>query len=230
MKLYLLLIVVTIFFPLVLSFDKRVHFYTQFKALFAAIIVIGSGFVAWDIWFTKMGIWGFNPEHLIGVKLFNLPIEEVLFFVVVPFACVFIHNVTSTYFPRKTDTSTAKNFTYLWIVGAFVLSIINFDHYYTVSATFLSGLTALFLLKKTSYYISNIWRTFIIVVIPFLIINGALTGSFTNTPVVWYNDAHNLGLRILTIPVDDLFYNFTLIIGIILLRDYFQTKFKKSAS
>ena len=228
MKLYAFLIISTLFFPLILSFDKKVHFYKQFKPLFIAIAIIGSFFVVWDIWFTSMGIWGFNPEHLLGIDLVNLPLEEVLFFIVVPFACVFIHNVLQAYWPIKTDASSAKNLTYLWIAVSLILTVLYYDHFYTASATFLSGLTAIVLLNNKAQYITAIWRSFIIVIIPFLIVNGALTGALTPTPVVWYNDTHNLGIRIITIPLDDLFYNFTLIISIILLRDYFQTKFKQS--
>ena len=230
MKLYILLILSTIVFPLILSFDKKVHFYTQFKALFISIAIIGSFFVIWDIWFTSMGIWGFNKEHLLGFDIVNLPLEEVLFFIVVPYACVFIHNVFSSYWPIKTDASTAKNFTYLWVLGSFVLAAFHYNHFYTASATVLSGITGIFLLRKEDVYISNVWRSFLIVVIPFLVINGALTGAFTENPVVWYNPSHNMGIRIVTIPLDDLFYNFTLIVAIILLRDHFQKTFKKSIS
>lgn len=230
MKLYILLIVVSIFFPLILSFDKKVHFYKQFKALFAAIAIIGGVFIVWDIWFTSIGIWGFNAEHLLGINLFNLPLEEVLFFIVVPYACVFIHNTFTAYWPIKTDASSLKNFTFLWIATSLVLGFMHITHLYTVITMFLSAGTGIVLLTKPTEYITGVWRSYGIVVFPFLVINGALTGAFTDTPVVWYNDAENLGIRVGTIPLDDLFYNFTLIVGIIMLRDSFQTKFKKSTS
>jgi len=42
--------------------------------------------------------------------------------------------------------------------------------------------------------------------IPFLIMNGWLTGSFTEEPIVWYNNMHNMGLRIGTVPAEDAMY------------------------
>ena len=42
--------------------------------------------------------------------------------------------------------------------------------------------------------------------IPFLIMNGWLTGSFTEEPIVWYNDLHNMGIRIGTVPLEDSMY------------------------
>ncbi|MFK8045623.1 MAG: lycopene cyclase domain-containing protein [Crocinitomicaceae bacterium] len=230
MKLYILLIIVSIFFPLILSFDKKVHFYKQFKSLFLAIAIIGGFFIIWDIWFTSIGVWGFNKEHLLGINISNLPLEEVLFFIVVPYACIFIHNTFTSYWPIKTDASTMKNLTYVWIGIAFLLGATHISHLYTSITMFLCVITGIILLQRSSEYITNIWRSYAIVVIPFLIINGALTGAFTDTPVVWYNHSENLNFRLFTIPLDDLFYNFTLIVGIIMLRDFFQTKFKTPTS
>ena len=47
--------------------------------------------------------------------------------------------------------------------------------------------------------------------IPFIIINGFLTGSYTSEPVVWYNDVHNLGIRFLNIPIEDFIYSFLML-------------------
>ena len=64
----------------------------------------------------------------------------------------------------------------------------------------------------TAYLFSNI---------PFILVNGILTGSFGLKEVVWYNDAENLGSRLqevafyhwtqINIP-DDFVYSFTLLL------------------
>lgn len=48
--------------------------------------------------------------------------------------------------------------------------------------------------------------------IPFFIVNGVLTGTGIEGNIVWYNDEQNLGIRLLTIPVEDSAYAFSLIL------------------
>ncbi len=66
------------------------------------------------------------------------------------------------------------------------------------------------------YFFKNYFRHFssaaflisyAIILIPFLIVNGFLTAI----PVVIYNDAENLGIRLYTIPVEDIFYGMLLV-------------------
>ena len=47
--------------------------------------------------------------------------------------------------------------------------------------------------------------------IPFLLINGFLTGSFSD-PIVTYNADHIIGFRILNIPIEDCFYNLIMLL------------------
>jgi lycopene cyclase domain-containing protein len=43
-------------------------------------------------------------------------------------------------------------------------------------------------------------------------VNGILTGSFIDEPVVLYNNDENLGIRLGTIPIEDIGYAFTMIL------------------
>ena len=86
--LYLLIDFFTVIVPFLFSFHPKLQFYKHFKAFFLSCFTVGTLFVLWDVYFTSIGVWGFNSDYLIGIYLFNLPIEEVLFFVCVPFSCV----------------------------------------------------------------------------------------------------------------------------------------------
>ena len=64
MSLYLWVILGTVTGPFFLSFDKKVHFYTYWKALFPAILIVALAFISWDQLFTQAGIWGFNGTYI----------------------------------------------------------------------------------------------------------------------------------------------------------------------
>jgi lycopene cyclase domain-containing protein len=52
------------------------------------------------------------------------------------------------------------------------------------------------------------YLAYFVSLVPFLIVNGILT----SLPVVWYNNAHNLGIRLYTIPIEDTMYSLLLLL------------------
>ena len=205
--LYLYINLFTILFPLILSFDKKVAFYKNWSRLALGIIIMSIVFIPWDILFTEAGIWGFNPDYLSGLYFFNLPIEECLFFFTIPFASVFIYACLEAYFPKKikfrSKTLLTVFSTSLIIIGFYFL-----DKLYT-SVTFIScGALILFLQHALKVlFLPKFFRAYIIVLIPFFIVNGILTGSFIDDQIVWYNSQHITNFRIGTIPIADFIYN-----------------------
>ena len=176
------------------------------------MIIPGLLYIAWDIFFTNRGVWSFNVNYITGIKLVNLPVEEVLFFFSVPYCCMFIYECIRCYFPNLKDKPLAD---ILLISLACILlftGILFYKNYYT-SWTFI--FTALFIgliyfNKKffKSFDATIFLITYIIILIPFLVVNGFLTAI----PVVLYNDAENLRIRIYTIPFEDIFYGMLLIL------------------
>lgn len=228
MSFYLTIILFSFLGPFVLSFDKKVHFYTHWKTIIPAIFIVGSVFIAWDIYFTENGIWGFNPDYLSGIYFFNLPLEECLFFFVVPYASVFIYEVVKAYFPLFQPLRFSYAFAFIFSVSAIVLSIIFRENWYTFSALLGAGLLNLIIyFGWTPKWYSHFVIAFIILTIPFIIVNGMLTGFITSEPIVWYNEAHIMGLRIVTIPVEDVFYNFLMLFPIVVIHEWLKGKFAK---
>jgi len=60
-------------------------------------------------------------------------------------------------------------------------------------------------------FMGRFYLSYAVILIPFFIINGILTGSWIDGEVVWYNNHENLNVRIGTIPVEDIFYGMLLI-------------------
>lgn len=221
MSYYGWLLLGTLLGPLSLSFDRKVAFYRSWKYLLPAILIVSVIFLVWDEFFTRSGVWGFNTKYTSGIRLFSLPLEEVLFFLIVPFACLFIYEVVKNYFPKLRILFFARIFAFAIGALAFTLTVSYLNRWYTLVAcgtAFLLVSGIYFKLKASWFPLFSL--AFLVCLIPFLLVNGALTGFFTQEPVVWYNEAQFSGLRIGTIPLEDLFYNFDLLILVTALYEY----------
>lgn len=193
--------------PLLVTFDKRLRFYRNWKYLFPAMLGTMLIFIPWDVVKTSLGVWGFNPDHLQGIYLFNLPVEEWLFFIAIPYACLFTYHAFEYLIRKDYLAPYARSFTGLVILLLLIVAAINPDRWYTF-ITFLSTSTflTLHLFVFKSSYLGRFYMMYFATLIPFFIVNGALTGMFTPEPVVWYDDTKNLGIRMGTIPVEDAVY------------------------
>jgi lycopene cyclase domain-containing protein len=170
-------------------------------------------FIPGDVIFTINGIWGFNPDYFLNTKILSLPLEEWLFFICIPFACVFTHYALLLYFPKmKLGENSSKSIAVgLMLTLVFVL-IFNYDKWYTLVNFSLAIPLTLIVLKYNPKLLQHFFLTFLVMLIPFFIVNGVLTGSWIENQVVWYNNAENLGIRMGTIPVEDSIYAYSMIL------------------
>src|SRR5687768_967789 len=216
---YFVILLASIAFPLALSFDKKVHFYTRWKAVFLAMLLPAVVYIIWDSWFTRIGVWEFNENYISGVKAFGLPVEEILFFFVVPYCCTFIYECIKIYFPKLKNTRLADYVLACIAIFLFISGVVNSEKLYT-AVTFLSAslfISVILVFRKyfREFNSSLFLISYLIILIPFLIVNGFLT----SIPVVIYNYAENLGLRIFTIPAEDIFYGMLLVLMNIILYE-----------
>ena len=215
---YLILNLACIFFPFILSFDKKIAYYKLWKPLFIGILISAAFFILWDILFTKLGVWSFNPTYIIGIYIFNLPIEEILFFITVPYACIFIYEVVNGYTKRDV-IDCGKPYSVVTSLICLVLIILFHDKTYTLvnaSICLIMLLYAAFIYKSQN--LGRFFLAYFISLIPFLICNGLLTAL----PVVIYNNNENMNLRLFTIPLEDTLYGLSLMLIPILIMDYFK--------
>ncbi|NNF02110.1 MAG: lycopene cyclase domain-containing protein, partial [Bacteroidia bacterium] len=63
---YFLIDIFSIVIPLIFSFHPKLRFDKSFRSFIPAMAVVAVVFIVWDIYFTEIGVWGFNPIHLQG--------------------------------------------------------------------------------------------------------------------------------------------------------------------
>ena len=186
-------------------------------------MITGAIFIIWDVLFTRWDVWGFNEDYLLGRNIINLPIEEWLFFVCIPYACVFMHFAIQELLPKAVlSVKITTIITYILLFLFLILSIANYDKLYTQVNYYFAFLVLLISFRFSSQILSKYYVTFLLMLIPFFIVNGILTGSFIHEQVVWYNNDENLGIRLFTIPIEDVTYAFSLILCTLLLMERFS--------
>lgn len=226
---YLAIDLLCIIIPLVASFHPKSQFYKDWKYYFPANVIIGTFFIAWDVLYTDMRIWWFDTSYTTGIQVFNLPLEELLFFVCVPYACTYTYYVLSSYF-KFAFYKTARIISYVLVLGLITVAFFNPERLYTSVTFILLSIFLMVTIRKNVSYGPTFFVTYLIILLPFFISNGILTGSFIATPIVNYNNYHNLGMRMFTIPVEDAFYGMLLLYSNIALYEWFKQKSIKQSS
>ena len=223
--LYLVIDLFSFVLPLLASFHKKAPFYKHWKYFGIALAITAIVFIAWDELFTRFGIWGFRSQYVSGISLGSLPLEEILFFVCIPYASVFTYFVLNHTIEKDILFPHQELISSLLIITLLISGIYNVDKLYT-SVTFLS--LALFLayqmLKLRPRYMGRFYLAFGVLLVPLFIVNGLLTGSFIDEEVVWYDDHHTLGIRIGTIPIEDFFYGMLLILSNVAIMEWLEER------
>ena len=220
---YLLINLLTLLFPLLLSFDKKVAFYKSWRYLWPGMLITGLVFLFWDVLFTIDGVWSFNPKYVIGTNIIGLPVEEILFFLTVPFACTFIYACLNYYLKWQINIRLTQVISNIIVIFSILILVFYHHHMYTrVSFTLVAFLVILFQFILKVRWLNNFYVAYLVALVPFYIINGILT----SLPVVLYNNDQNMGIRLGTIPVEDHFYLMALLLMNIGLFEYFKSKAK----
>lgn len=212
-SLYLIINIVSFLVPFIFSFHPKLAFYKEWKYIWPSIFLSAVPFILWDAYFTYLNVWGFNSSYLSGLQLINLPVEEVLFFICIPYSCLFTYHCLNLLI-KKDLFNVTKN----WITGALVVFLAFFSFIYSDRLYTLITFTALIMLLVfvagivKAKWLSRFYFSYLVLILPFIIVNGILTGTGIDHPVVWYNSSDIIGFRILTIPFEDTFYGMLLIL------------------
>lgn len=207
---YLLFDLLILAAPLLVGAWKPAWFYDRLGAALRSTLLMAIPFVAWDAAVAGRH-WWFDERYTLGLELLGLPIEEIMFFVSVPLACLFTWE-TLVKAPRAVARpGLAWLYPVAWLLVPVGLALIVHGEEYTGAAVLALGLAALLdhalgvglLLAPRAYVF------FGVVLLLTAVFNGYLTGR----PVVHYGEQYILGPRIGTVPVEDFIYGLALVWG-----------------
>ena len=110
------------------------------------------------------------------------------------------------------------------IIIFLLTAVTNYDKWYTLVNFSYAAILLLIVKVYKPEILNHFFLTFLVMLIPFFIINGILTGSSVENEVVWYNNNENLNFRIFTIPVEDTVYAFSMILTNLSITQIFYRK------
>lgn len=208
--------------PLALSFDKKVQFFKKMNCLLPAILATAVAFIIWDIYFTRANIWGFNHSYTLGIDFYGLPVEEWLFFVVIPYCCVFIYEVLKFYFGKLEYNRMFKWFSWFLVIALGIIAYRYRLRWYTFLTCSMAAAILAYVLVRNKFTsrLTMFYFSYFVSSIPFLIVNGILT----SLPVVVYNPAHILNIRIINVPVEDFSYAFLMLLMVITIYEWLKER------
>lgn len=217
----------TVIICFIASFDHRIKFNRYFIPFLKAAILVAIPFIAWDVWFTSKGVWWFNTDYTLGLIIAGLPLEEWLFFICIPFSCVFTYFCFDLFFKWNKISSLNNIIVFISIVGCSLVALLHHDKIYTLVtciATILSLIYLHFVARVA--WIGKGSVVYTILMLGFFPVNGILTGTGLESPIVNYNPGDFLGIRMLTIPVEDAVYGYTQFLLVL----YFFKRFKRNTN
>lgn len=228
---YLLILFFTVVVCFIFSFDKRIAFNKQFSPFLKAALIVAVPFIAWDIYFTKIGVWWFDKSYTLGMNLIGLPFEEWLFFICIPFSCVFTFYCLEKFFKLNWADAFSNLIVFTATIVCLLMALLHHDKAYTLATALVTAGVLLYLhFFARKDWIGRASLVYLILMAGFIPVNGVLTGTGIDSPIVNYNPKEFLNIRMLTIPIEDAVYGYTQFLLNIYFFKFFQSTYQNGKS
>jgi lycopene cyclase domain-containing protein len=190
--------------------------------VFLTTLFVGGAYALLDAAFVNLGVWSFNEEYITGVFIGNLAIEECLFFFTASYASIFIYEVFKTYFRNVFSMKLSRILSIFFVLLFSFMLLLGYNKLHTlINCVIAMPLTIFITFIRPWKNLNYFYLSFFVSLIPFFLFDGLLAGL----PVVFYNDQESLG-RIMSIPYEDMVFNFSLLVFLF----YFYDQFKRESS
>lgn len=173
------------------------------------MVLVSTVFIVWDYFANRAYLWHFSEKYTIGLKLFGLPLEEILFFIVAPVASMILWHTVARNHKMIAWPAERIQIIFLTVAGLLLMTFFFVpDLGYTrvvLQASAVTLVVASFsrqLIRRVAF-----WR-FQIVGLGLLLISDII---LTGIPIITYNSSAIIGWRAGSVPIENLLYNFSLL-------------------
>jgi lycopene cyclase domain-containing protein len=157
--------------------------------------------------------WFFADSYTLGFRILQLPFEEIHFFFSVPFACLFTwemvkRHATPDFLEYKIKESILFPLSILFVLMSILFIFIGKEYTALAGLFFVASLLYDKIFGASILTSNKFLYFFVLITIFTLIFNGYLTWR----PIVTYDEIYQLDFRIFTIPIEDFFFGYALLI------------------
>ncbi len=219
---YLLIVAGAFAIPFLFGIKKQNPFFRNLKHLVPAILFSGAIFIIWDLRFEEKAIWRFNEEFVLGINILNLPIEEWLYFLGIPFLSVFIYEYLKTNFPNFEKANVFLAFSLVLFVLFGILAYTTRQKLYPFFAFFLTTIYLGYTIFRNRFkkHYTKFYLGYFVMLVPFLIISGLLT----RLPIIEYNPDYLLNVKLYSIPLENFVSLFLLYLMNVTIYEYLKER------
>lgn len=204
------------------SFGRQTRFLGKLKYFFPSVAFSGAIYALWTMRFAELGIWNYNPDYITGIKLFRVPIEELLFILTVSYFSMLIFETVKTRFRRFNKPNFFLALSFVLLVGFGLLAFFYRQKLYTFFTFFLLAIYFGYTVFRNRFkkHYTSFYLAYFISLVPFV----ALKAILIALPAVSYHGAHILGLRLIGVPVEDFGYFFLLLLMNVTIYEYLNER------
>lgn len=210
---YLFIDVFAIGIPLAFSFTSSTPLYRKWKILWPSLFITAVIFASCDVVLTATGVWGYNPAFIIGMCVYGVPIEAILYFVCLPYFGIYIYFALTRMIEHDYLYNHHELISSALSIVLMVTGIYHLDKAYTgLAFVGLGAFLAFQMIVLKPRYMSRFYFAFPVILIPVMLAELVRTGAFTTKAPVWYNQDETLDLFLGTVPVENIFYSLLLMV------------------
>lgn len=209
-------LLVTIVGPiLVLVVPQWRPYFPNLRGLVFVWLFVSTSWLILDAWQHAAGFWGYNPQYVSQIQVLNLPLEEALFFYLIPLATLVLWHAIPV---SRTAVLLGKGVVIGQILLALLMLFAPWPLPLRSAIDLVLCLVALGLIIRLDLLQRPVLAWTAVTAGCFLVANTYLTAL----PIVLYNADHMVPWRLGTIPVSDIHYNLAFLW--LVLAVYLKTK------
>lgn len=219
---YLLLLVVFMAISMALSLRKPLRFQSRLKYFFPPVLFTGAIFIIWNLRFTELGIFYYNPDYLSGKQILNLPVEEWLFLLVISYIGIFSYEGIRIYMPRFDRPNLFLGISLVVLLISGILTYVFRDRLFAFFTFFLLTIYFGYTIFRNRFkpYYTRFYLSYLITLVPFMLLKGILMAL----PATGYDPVHIIGIRIFKLPIENLGYLFLLMLINVTIYEYLKSR------